>query len=194
MGRPRLEGKEGYDAAVRRFWYEAYACERGHELPGADHVRREVHDPMAEQGNLIVARGEGGTVRGTVLTTYANQGDLGFYVDYFGLEPGNPHQSMTTRLVVAPSERRTRLSFELALTAYNQALIDGIQQDFVDCQHRHLAYFTRLGYRRLGPDKVHPLYGPSALLVLDPWDRAHLEAVGSPLVRVLDRMAVRAAS
>lgn len=173
---------------VERLWYEIIVRELGVDHPAADHAARRLPDAMATDGHLLVAREPDGALLGTCLVSRASEVDLGYYHALCGIRPGDPDVSLTTKLMIAPRARRSRLGLTLAAEAFAHARRVGIRTDFADCQPSRLPLFTRLGYRRLPGVMVHPVYGSSIPLRLDVDDLAHLEACGSPLLRVVRRL------
>lgn len=184
----------GVPVDVQEHWYRIYADELEHHLEHADHGRRRLDDPMALDGHLFIARGPSGEVAGTVLTTDRGVGELGYYEDYFDMDPIAGPASVTTKLTVAPFARRTRVSFLLSRATYAGALERGVEVDFCDCQPSRLHLFQRMGYRLMPGAGQHPVYGSSLRLRLDVRDIEHLERVGSPFAAVARKRLRRRAS
>ncbi|MEL6715733.1 MAG: hypothetical protein AAFP86_18275, partial [Planctomycetota bacterium] len=158
---PALEvAPDGAAEDVERLWYEVYVEELGVDHPCADDRTRRVHDAFAGRGRLAVARGTDGRVAGTCLVLRGGADNaLDFYARLFELDPTDSGVSVTTKMVVASSARRSRLAFELACDAYRYGLRSGIHTDFADCQPSRLPFFKRLGYRVVPGASDHPYYG-----------------------------------
>lgn len=179
----------GATPEVRRFWYANYVHSLGIDSPHADHGAGELHDPLAELGELFLARDFGGRLLGTALCVRADAGDLGYYETYFGIRGRRREVTFTSKLVVDPTLAESRLALQLAKQVYAYRFRQGIRIDFADCQERNVRLFQRLGYRRLRGDGNHPIYGRSARLFLAVQDHRHLDRCGSPLVRAWRRTA-----
>ncbi len=177
--------------AVYRFRYEIYVKEMGRKQVYADHDRRLVEDPLDwATSRLFVAReAKTNAIIGTVRTNYLRDGSVGGYEAHYRL-PESPNLrssiSMTTRLMIEPRYRRTRLAIALAEATYAQALQDGIREDFIDCNSHLLSFFDRLGYR-FSHSVEHPEYGMVDVMNLQFHDRSHFEAKRSPFLAILDR-------
>lgn len=174
---------------VQQFWYRIYVAEmkRHAQDPLTDHESRTLGDPLIESGNLFLARDESMQIVATLMTTVAADADLGKYESLYGLEQLTPSQrqrtSITTKLMVEPSYRCTRLPMLMARATYEHALLLGVERDFIDCNDHLVSFFLRLGYRQHLGRVVHKDYGSVNSMVLHLRDAAHLKALGSPFYR-----------
>ena len=173
----------GASAALERLWYSIYVDELGHDLPQADHAARRISDPFAASGQLHVAHDPQGTPVGSVLTVLAGRTDPGHYRELYGLEGDLSDVAFTTRLVVAPSHRRSRVARELTVATYRDGLEAGVRTAHVDVQPMNQKLFERMGYVLRGP-VTHPLYGPSLHMTLDLHDVEHMRRVRSPFLKI----------
>lgn len=171
---------------IHRFWYAVYVEEMGRLVddPLTDHQARTVGDAFFDYSTVMMARDEDHRVVATLINTCAGNGSLGKYETLYGLEDKTPEEryriSITTKLMVDPAFRKTRLPMLLAKKGYDLALADGITEDYIDCNDHLVGFFTRMGYvPHLGRIE-HPQYGVvnSLKIRLDDFD--HLRAVRSP--------------
>lgn len=169
---------------VEELWYRVQVEELGHRHPYVDHRTRRVSDAFAEGGHLLTARDRSGHLLGTCMSLYGGRMDLGYYRALFGLGEEDAAVSVTTKLVVAPEARLSRVAIDLACTAYAHAAEAGVEVDHADCQPNMWPRFRRLGYRRMDGDIDHPLYGRSHRLRLVINDVEHLRRVRSPFLRL----------
>jgi len=179
-------------ADVYRFWYDVYVTEMGRHQddPNALHHLRQLRDPLATAGSLSVARRDG-TVVGTVLSTAIDHPAAAKYRELYGLSDLSREEqwssAITTKLMVTPGLRHTRLPFRLAFATFDWGLRVGIKHNYIDCNDHLLRLFTRLGYEPHLPALHHKDYGAVNSLRLNITDEAHLRRVGSPFLAVLRR-------
>lgn len=184
---------------VHAFWYRIYVQEMKRLLddPLTDHQQKRVFDPLADFGNLFIARNEDGQVVGTVLSTCAGKGRLGKYEQLYGLtefdQAKRSKLSITTKLMVDPKLRRTRLALLMARRGYELLLEQGMDQDYIDCNDHLVPFFEKLGYLPHLGRIEHPAYGSVNSMVINLRDAEHLKAVGSPFLRALPKTQPAAA-
>ena len=174
---------------VYAFWYRIYVVEMQRLLddPLTDHHRQRVLDPLATFGSLLIARNPNGQLVGTLLSTCAGDGRLGKYEKLYGLNHLTPDErsrvSITTKLMVDPALRRSRLAMLMASRGFEWLIERGVEQDYIDCNDHLLRFFTKLGYLPHRGRIDHPDYGNVNSMVINLTDYEHLKAVGSPLLR-----------
>lgn len=173
----------GADRDVRRFWYRNYIQRLGICSPHADDANQELFDPLAELGDLFLARDANGQICGTSLVVRADRGKLGHYEDYFGFSGRRREITFSSKLIVAPDSPDPRLALRIACAMYRRYLSSGVRIDYMDCQSRNRRLFERLGYRVARGGAHHPIYGPSVRLTLALRDVDHLRRCGSPFLR-----------
>jgi len=175
--------------AIGRFRYAVYVEEMGRPQKYADHKRRMILDPLDCEGVVNLAAWQDGQVIGVIRNNFVRLTDIGDYFQQYGLAGVSPElleaTSITTRLMVHSSHRKSLLGARLACSAYRSALGHGIKTDFMDCNEHLVPYFTALGYRVHRDDLVHPEYGAVTVMRLDLTDRDHLEKVRSPFRKQL---------
>ncbi|MFK7954798.1 MAG: hypothetical protein AB8B96_01790 [Lysobacterales bacterium] len=171
---------------ARQFWYQVYVKEMQRHKDDADHTLKELSDPYDTVGNLFIARREGRIV-GTVITTYGEVADLGYYARLYKLEtlPASrlAEISLTNKLIVAPEFRCGTLALKLAVETYRQAFVDGIGQTFIDCNAHLESFFLRLGFVHHLGWVLHKDYGQVCSMTLNVMDIEHLQNVHSPFTK-----------
>lgn len=175
---------------VQQFWYRIYVEEMRRHIsdPLTDHGARSLHDPLAHAGDLFIARDEQRQVIATLMTTVAKN-DLGKYEHLYGIDQLDAHErarsSITTKLMVAPDYRKTRIPMLIATTTYRHLLSAGVDTDYIDCNDHLVGFFERLGYKPHRGRITHQDYGAVNSMVLQLRDEAHMARVGSPLLKPL---------
>lgn len=176
---------------IEHFWYRIYVAEMGRHTddPLTDHETHTLHDPLMSNGNLFVARDESLNIVATLMTTLAGDTSLGKYETLYGLTGLNneqrQHTSITTKLMVEPLYRRSRLPMLMARATYENALSLRVEQDYIDCNDHLVSFFARLGYRPHLGRVVHGDYGAVNSMVLHLQDAPYLQSIGSPFYKSL---------
>jgi hypothetical protein len=164
------------------FRYSIYCEEMHRPQPHADHVRRMISEPL-DQTALIYAAFRGNQVLGTIRSNYLRNTESTMYRDLYRVpECELPDSSITTKLMVSPTARRTALAAALAVASYTDGLQAGIRADYIDCNEHLVAMFEKLGYVRLRLAH-HPDYGPVQVMRLDLTGIDHLDRKRSPFAR-----------
>lgn len=173
-----------------RFWYRVYVQEMGRHCddPLADHRTGKLRDPIAPRGALLLARNPRGAVVGTVLNTPTTE-PIGKYEEIYRLNQLSGSQrrrsTITTKLMVDPRFRGTKLPMQLARAAYVHTLEHQMLYDFIDCNDHLVGFFEKLGYRPHRGCVEHPDYGRVNSLYIALQDAVHLCNVRSPLYPTL---------
>ena len=176
-----------------RFWYDIYVTEMERHVddPLTDHAARKLIDPIAPHGNLLLAREDDGRVVGTLLSTWATEPCLAKYVALYRLDRlssrQRAHATVTTKLMVAPEYRASRLGMLLARKSYAWGLESQVHFDFIDCNDHLLRFFDKLGYRPHLGRIHHASYGAVNSLYLAVNDVVHLHNQRSPFYTLLAR-------
>lgn len=176
-------------AAVKNFWYQVYVEEMGRHIDDelTNHAKKELGDPLLELGSVLIARDDQGNVVGTVVNTLVGDHNLGKYTELYGLDALTPLEcagaSITTKLMVKESLRKSRLPVDLVKAAYQELLDQGIVDNFIDCNDHLVDFFTRFGYRNHLGRIDHVDYGTVNSLRLTINDGANLKATKSPFYR-----------
>ncbi|MEN7344253.1 MAG: hypothetical protein AAAFM81_14980 [Pseudomonadota bacterium] len=180
------------ERAVRRFWYEIYVEEMGRHAGQSsyvDHTERELANPWNFDADLFMAT-QHGEIVGTLQSAYVGVADCSHYIDFYRLAEQSvtrlARASITSKLMVSKTHRASGLAIALGLATYRKGLSDGIEQNYIDCNSHLVRLYTRIGYREHLGWIEHPDYGRVYSMVLDLRDRAHLEAIHSPLLKTLD--------
>lgn len=173
---------------VFRFRYRVYVEEMGRVQQYADHLDRTIQEPL-DQGAANFGAYEGRVLVGVVRVNWGWQ-PIASYEDQYRMDMAGPWHpkatTITTKLMVAPSHRRSPVATHLAMAIYAYGYREGSRFNFIDCNPPLDRFFTHLGYRQVIPDFYHPEYGLVRPMVLSIADREHLTSVGSPFVGLLD--------
>lgn len=173
--------------AIFRLRYRVCVDEMASPQKDADHQRRRIEDALDRHG-LILGAWRGAELIGTVRANLLRDGGIGLYRDLYGLDRLTyrefRHTSITTRLMVLPRMRHTRVAVGLATALYALGLNRGILFDHIDCNAHLVPFFTHLGYR-IHRSAVHPEYGEVTVMRLNLIDSAHLQSVNSPFLAPL---------
>lgn len=187
---PGVEIREAIKAdeleRVYRFRYKLYVEEMNRFQQYADHDKKQICEPLDISGHVLGAYGDSDQLIGTVRLNVGADEHFGIYSELYKLRKFVPffpkHISITTKLMVVASYRRSRLACQLAVAIYRVGLELGTCFDFIDCNPPLVKFFKHLGYRQTGELIRHPEYGNVVPLVLAMHDLEHLERVGSPFV------------
>jgi hypothetical protein len=173
---------------VFRFRYGIYIDEMKRSQQYANHQLRTIYEPL-DQGAVNFAAYEESTIVGAVRLNWGSQA-IGYYGDLYRMDMAGPWHpeatTITTKLMVARSHRRSPVAARLAMATFAHAYQAGARFDFIDCNPPLDRFFAHLGYRQVIPDFRHPEYGLVRPMVLSLADRAHLTSVGSPFAGELD--------
>jgi hypothetical protein len=182
--------------AIYQFWYRIYVEEmsRHTDDPLVCHDVGGLFDWMTVRGDLIIAErttGESSEIVGSLLATSLSDPATKKYRTLYKLD-NYPSQHLkdsctTTKFMLAPELRGTRLPMRLLLHSYDHGLRAGVRFNYMDCNDHLVPLFERLGFRRHLPEMHHPLYGKVNSMCLPATDHIHLAQVGSPFLKVLLR-------
>jgi len=176
--------------AAYRFWYEIYVKEMGRHQDDVltDHNNNLLYDRLASRGVLKLAELDGRVV-GTVLTTPAVDRHVSKYRRLYCIDESDKAQlsrsCITTKLMVAPEQRNTRLTLRLACATYNHGMRQGMLHNYIDCNDHLVSLFEKLGFERHLPTLYHPDYGKVNSMHLRVTDHIHLAQRRSPFLRLL---------
>jgi hypothetical protein len=170
--------------AVFRLRYTV-VVEEAHVSPAlADHQFRCIEEPLDVQARLLVAR-YGDTVVGALRSNYLGEGDWGGEAALLltdTVRDAHPHAiALSAPPIVASGFRTSAVPLRLVAAAFAMHLDEGISHDFVAAPPEQERFYQSLGYRPYAGRIVHPERGDVLPLVLVLRDRAHLEAIHSPL-------------
>lgn len=182
------EGQEDWEA-VFRLRYEVYVGERRLHPHHADHERRWLRDPLDDTGKVFVALRDGELV-GTIRVNWGAAGPLECEKQYCveAFRPYYPEKvATTTKYVIAPKCRRSRVGVDLAKALFTWGKDTGIAFDFINANEPLVPLYLKYGYRFYAPKFCHGEYGLVCPMVLLLGDVEHLRAVGSPLYEIATR-------
>lgn len=174
--------------AVGKLRYEVTVQEMQLNMQHADHHNKVVIEPLDYCGHVFVVFSDGEIV-GTMRQNLVKEGDVGDYFDAYGISQlpakDTNQVSVTTRLVIKESHRRSKVSLLLPVYGYNFLLRNGITHDVIDSRPNLISFFTKLGYRTHLHSWGHPEFGDVVVQYLDVEDELHLRNVGSPFAKHL---------
>lgn len=180
--------------AIYRFRYRVYVEEMHRPQKDADHASQRIEDAL-DATAINLAAWQGDELIGVVRNNLGPQGHFGMYEDFYDVRsvgPAHPsHTSITTRLMVAPQLRHTRLPLMLACECYRVGLDNGVHWNFIDCNEHLVGFFTRMGYIQHLPRAWHEEYGHVSCMRLNLLDTAHLAKINSPFLTLLHQRLSR---
>jgi GNAT superfamily N-acetyltransferase len=194
----RIEVATAEDAldALYAFRYRVYVEEMACRQRYADHAARRIRDPLDSTGYNIVAWDSTESVAGCVRVNFARDGALDcygasdYYCELLNMNAvGSDHPAKTsvcTRLMVAPTYRRSALATRLSRASFDLGLDHGIAWNFINCDDRLVEFFARLGYERTHMG-IHEEHGRVNVMRLNVLDYCHLKAIGSVFHKNLER-------
>lgn len=180
---------------VYSFRYRIYVEEMKRLQMYADHLKKQVREPLDVSGHLLAAYDSNDRTIGTVRFNVGVDQHFGIYNDLYRLRSFSPffpeRVSITTKLMVSPHFRGTSLALSLAMSCYTRGLELGTCFDFIDCNPPLVGFFERLGYRQMVAPVEHPEFGTVVPLVLVIHDVDHLTKAGSPFANIARRFGDR---
>lgn len=183
----RLAESEDDLEAIYRFRYDIYVVEMQRKQRYADHAQRRIADPLDSCGHVLGAWEDGALV-GTLRTNFLRESDVGEYFDMYKLSAFSaetlPSVSISTRLMISPTHRKSTLAIHLICTNFEFCVAEGLSIDVMDCNAHLVPFFSKLGYQIHRDDLVHPEYGDVTVMYLQARDVRHLERIGSPFACV----------
>ena len=171
--------------AVARLRYEVYVEELGRVQPSADHVARELHEPLDEQGFIIADFDADGRAIATLRVNPTDAPALAFRELYGWDERERAHPGATcvaSKLVVDRAHRGTSLSIKIMRVGTTEILRRGWRFAFLDANDHLVPLYTRMGFIARAR-RQHPLYGSVTIMEWDMHDVAHAQAIRSPMLR-----------
>lgn len=174
-------------AAVARLRYEVYVEEMGRQQAFADHVNRELHEPLDAQGVVLGTFTDDGTAIGTIRLNPATADGIAFR-EIYGWEareqqfPGQVF--LGSKLIVAREFRGTLVSVDILRAATRAAVEHGWRFCFLDANAHLIELYSRLGFVARS-QREHPLFGSVTIMEWDMQDHDHMKRTRSPLLREL---------
>jgi hypothetical protein len=172
---------------VYRFRYRVYVEEMGRVQEYADHLNKRIEEPLDQTGRILMACDDTGVV-GTLRHNVGSHAGFGKYDDLYNVQAFGDFRplrlSITTKLMVAPSFRRSTLPLRLAVQCFKGATSTASLFGIIDCNPPLVGFFERLGYRRVFANIDHPEYGNVVPMILVMYDLEHLRACDSPFVNL----------
>lgn len=187
MSHYRLFGPDDCPAGVFRLRYAIYVEEMHRKQFYACHESQTIRDPLDDFAHHVVAFDAERTIIGCVRLNMARDGDLGRYLDLYGISALSPHEQATasicTRNMVLAKYRRTGVSVRMLKMIYDYGIRAGMTTCFMDVNPPLEALFERFGYKFVAK-RVHPEYGDVSVYRLDVLDLNYLKSVRSPFAEL----------
>lgn len=180
----RVAQTEEERVRVFRFRYDVYVKELGRGVNLADHERGELRDEMDATARILYAEQDDritGTVRWNRLseTTPPSAWREWYQLDRFQFLPAFM-LSVTSKLMVVPEQRGSRLGLRLAVATYLEGLRSNIQLNFIHTSADLVPFFERLGYHQLNGTIHDPHAGERTPMYLSLLNIEHLRKMRSP--------------
>ena len=152
---------------VQRLRYEVYIEEAGKRIPDADHQRRLLGDALDSRSALFFAEQDGDIVA-TARVTRGDRLVIGSTTDRLLSLSRFPREtvSVTSRLIVAPSFRCTRLLPRLLAALFDYARANNLLLNLCHCRPSLVRLYEHLGFRRYKSDVDDPISGKQVPLLL----------------------------
>ncbi|MCA9708880.1 MAG: GNAT family N-acetyltransferase [Myxococcales bacterium] len=174
--------------ALFAFRYAVYVEELGRPQTHACHQTRRIIDPLDACGHNLIAWRDGAVV-GAVRANFVRDGGTGSYEELYELDRLSDQErstaSLCTRYMVAPAQRRTRVSVELMKRIYRFGIQHGIRTSYLDTNPPYRRYYEKIGYEFLF-EKTHPDYGRVSVMRLQADDLGKLRAARSPFAPIYE--------
>nr|AEQ20480.1 long chain N-acylphenylalanine synthase-like enzyme [uncultured bacterium CSL142] len=180
----KLATTEAEKEAIYRLRYEVYIEEMGGASRHleANATKRQLRDEMDEiAAHFYVS--QKGKIVACLRNNLRRDGPLECEaeLELHRFAPAYPdHVSMSSRLLLHPQLRGSRVVMELACAAFEFGIRQGVSFDFIDCHPRLIPLYSRLGYRIYKSGFRHPKYIYVVPMVLVTGGVEYLERVKSP--------------
>lgn len=181
---------EAEKAALYRFRYEVYVVEYG-MTSEADHERRWLRDDNDDEAVSYALFDEAGGVVGSLRCTHlADLSDPSALIEKFAMQPAIDRFGLgavltTSRFILAPHLRHGRAIFRLMQAAHDDAVGRGARLNYGDCSPHLLPFYEQMGYRRYSQGFNDTAFGFKLPIVMLVRDRSYMQAVRSPLARLV---------
>jgi predicted GNAT family N-acyltransferase len=179
--------------AVFRFRYQVYVRDQSRDEPYADHLNKQLREPLDKSGWILGAY-DNGKLIGTLRTNPRNQGALDGYESLYGIDrlprETQMRASITTKLMVNSDRRGGMVAIRLAKLSFQLGLEHGVHFDFVDARDITVPLFEKLGHRVLDRNLQHPVYGRANLMRLNLLDAQHLSSINSPFLSIVQKQVI----
>jgi len=182
----REAATEAEREAIYRKRYESYVEELNLYREWADHEGRRLVDAEDATGRLLYGLDDG-ELAGSLRLHMGHDHPLpSSWVRMLGLdalagEVPHEHMAIITRFTVDRKRRSSTISFQLVAAAFETGCREGTQAAFIDCLPHLIPLYSRLGFRRHGPELFDPDVGVLSPMCLVLADTAYLKARRSPL-------------
>ena len=190
--RNRFEIREAVDSAAKneiyRFRYRIYVEQMGLRQKYADHIRKQVVEPLDESARIYAAYFDG-TIVGTIRGNRFSDLPTAYYRKLYRIDdrfPFSPNEmSLTTKLMFDPVLRGSL--YPIRMIVYYARDFNARRPckiDFVDCRRWLLPFFLKLGYVDYLGWVFHNEYGSVRPLFCPADQVLRLQRLRSPLAAV----------
>ncbi|MCC5468219.1 N-acyl amino acid synthase FeeM domain-containing protein [Pelosinus baikalensis] len=177
---------------VYHFRYQTYVEEMSKHLEDIDYDQQLLWDELDEWTILLYAKIDCKIIA-TARVNIGNIKDfpakvvnilsLKTFESYYP-ENEDPKFAYVTKLMVAPSYRRTPMLYLLIAQCYQICCNNQVQFAFGGCNFHLVRLYEQMGFHHYGKNFVYPGYGLLTPIVLVINDIHHLRQVRSPLFRI----------
>ncbi len=175
--------------AIFRFRYEIYVEEMGRKQKYADQVARRITDPLDANGWNVGAWRDGQLV-GVVRTNPFDDPVTDEYAALYKVKSDTRNNAViVTRLMTAPSIRKSDLATRLAVDCHKRICLAGRRDVYIDCNDYLVRWFESLGFRA-EREVEHLEYGTVSVMYVDLYDRENFRSCGSPFLASLDELEI----
>lgn len=165
--------------------YDLYVLGMGRDKHLADHEAKILTDQLDDTA-VIIAAFDGDRVVGSGRVNFSYlvefpEDELYGFSQYEAEFPGQ--LSLTSKVMVAPEYRGTRIFLEMARLMFKEASKRGMKRHFIATADHLVPLFKKLGFAPHRPRFAQWLdYGSSNPMMMNPFDLKHLESVRSPFL------------
>jgi predicted GNAT family N-acyltransferase len=176
---------------IYHFRYQTYVEEMSKHLEDIDYENKLLCDELDEWTILLYAKVDS-TIIGTARVNIGNIEEFPEkVVDILSLrafetyaENENQKFAYVTKLMVAPSYRRSPVLYLLIAKCYELCFINQVEFTFGGCNFHLVRLYEQMGFHHYGKKFVYPGYGLLTPIVLVINDIPHLRRVRSPFFRI----------
>lgn len=163
-------------------------------IPGVDHDRRRLEDPLDGTAHALGAFHEG-TMIGGVRAHYCREVPDHPLAALYRMDQVDPLErsltSLTTHLMIDEAWQSRGVGLVLISSMFEYSVNNGVYYDRIDVFEHNEKLFTRMGYERSGAPIERPGFGLVIPMRLDTRDDKHLERCRSPLRKFRRKLQAR---
>ncbi|HKY90175.1 MAG TPA: hypothetical protein VJM11_04010 [Nevskiaceae bacterium] len=171
--------------------YRAYVEAMRRTYREIDPGRATIVDALDDGQAIHLGAFAGTELRAVLRLNLGSRSDLGEYAGLYdvanrawGFPVPDEGIAIGSRFALQPGHESPALALKMALAAHWECLRNDVLRVFVQVEDHMVGFHQSLGFRK--PDAAVPDVDGATVMALDPFDRAALRAVRSPLVAQLD--------